>query len=224
MRPCRKGPQVRRSRANWAAAAAAISALLLLASCSKQADERPSAPPGAVNGGGGGGGYAFSGLAEMAAASDLVVKGTITDLGPGRVIAPGYDGEAPLRFAQLTLAVERVFTGSPPGDVVMIEDLGYADELALGYAEPPPPLHLKVGDIVVAFVAVDTSAESQVLYYFVSSQSQFVVSGASVIASDSQMPWVKALEALSPAAFEQAVEQAVEQPTPTPSADPVSGP
>jgi hypothetical protein len=83
------------------------------------------------------------GLADLAKASDAVIKGTVLEVGPGRTIDLG-EGNI-LEYERATLHVDRVIKGSVVGDVINAEE--YYDVLQWTWKKGDSGiycLHLKV--------------------------------------------------------------------------------
>lgn len=182
----------------WLAVSASLLTVLSAGvSCAgASTDGDSSAEPSEIRGGGEA--FRFESLKAMVGASELIAKGVVKDVGPGRVIVPGQDGEPPDQLILLTIGVDRVFSGSISSEVVLVEEF-------------PFPSAPQVGDTVVYFLSRNLVTTDQTVYYPISSTGRFVEKSDSVIASNDEMQWVKDLAILSPERFEQEIAQAVAQ-------------
>jgi hypothetical protein len=137
--------------------------------------------------------FGFGSLPQMVATSDLVVRGTVRKVEPGRVVG---EGDASIQFAQVTLAVDRVLFGQFDATRVVLEEYG----LERGHPS-------KVDDAGVYFLRRKTDAPD--FYRLVNSQARFLDNGnGGLIALDDEATWVKAIEAQSLSQLESDVEAA----------------
>jgi hypothetical protein len=107
--------------------------------------------------------FRFSSLPEMVATSDLVVFGTVAEVGAGRSVGPP---EEAIQYGKATLSIEEVFKGSVEGPSVTVETL------ALERYEPD---WRRRGTSVIVFLA-DGSPTADGAYYLTNhTQSVFIV-------------------------------------------------
>lgn len=137
--------------------------------------------------------FRFTGLPQMVATSDLVIRGTVQRIEPGRILG---DGDAAIQVAQVTLSVGRILFGETATSIVMLEEYG----LERGH----PSLR---GDVGVYFLHRKTDAPD--FYRLVNSQGRFLEDGTGgLVAIDDGAAWVRALEGRSLSQLERGVEDA----------------
>jgi hypothetical protein len=105
--------------------------------------------------------FSFESLPQMVATSDLVIEGTVQEVEPGRVVG---EGGAAIRFAHVTLSVDRVLFGRMEAASVALEEYG----LERGHPS-------RVGDHGVYFLHPKT--DSPAFYRLVNSQGRFLDGG-----------------------------------------------
>jgi hypothetical protein len=137
--------------------------------------------------------FTFESLPQMVATSDLVIKGSVQTVEPGRVVG---EEDAAIQFAQVTLSVDRVLFGSLDATSLLVEEYGLE-------ANHPS----QVGDHGVYFLHQKIDAPT--FYRLVNSQGRFLdVGTGGLLALDDEAPWVRAIEAMSLAQLERAVQAA----------------
>jgi hypothetical protein len=124
-------------------------------------------------------GFSFESLPQMVATSDLVIEGTIQEVEPGRVVG---DGDAAIRFTQVTVSVDRVLFRRMEAAKVELEEYG------LEFGHPS-----RVGDHGVYFLHQKTDAPA--FYRLVNSQGRFLDDGkGGLVAPNDEADWLKAIE------------------------------
>lgn len=135
-------------------------------------------------------------LKDLVAESDAVVEGTVIRVEPGRVVDLGEDNV--VEFEQVSLRIDRILIGSVASDVVLVEE--YYDSLQWPWRE---------GLSGLFFLHLKHEPLPRPLYRLTSTQGRFDLSIDGVTASNDAEAWVKELENLTPAEFEEEVAQTV---------------
>jgi hypothetical protein len=141
-------------------------------------------------------------LAELAAASDVVVRGEVVGTARGRLFGdPG--GEATIESRVLTLRIDAVLHGTDPGQVqVLVEEEGWDGDgapLIVDGADPSTP-----GDRGIWFLSRVGSGEER-RYVVVSAEGRYLVDGPRLRGARGDDPLVAQLEALGTAGLTTAV-------------------
>lgn len=182
-------------------AALAVVVSLLLAGCSDEDPRRARVDEV----------FVATGLGDLARNSDLIIARTAVAVEPGRVVG---SEDVQRQFTQVTIRVDEVFFGTPPGDKVLLEEWWATPEE--GSAKD---------DTGIYFLHLKREATDVPYYRLVSSQGRFLATGDDIVASNDEMTWVQELEgALTPEELEAKVKEVVAEATesPSPSASPSS--
>jgi hypothetical protein len=136
-----------------------------------------------------------SSLAELAAASDLVVRGQVTDTAHGRVFGdPG--STATIESRTLTLRIDRVLRGAAPDDDrVLVEEEGWDGDGAPVVVDGAAPS--RRGDAGIWFLAEVGEAEEH-RYVVVSAEGRYLVQGGHLVGAAGEDPLIAHLEDLGP--------------------------
>jgi hypothetical protein len=135
-----------------------------------------------------------SSLEDLAAAADLVVRAEVIGTQPGRVF--GEPGGAAVESRMVTLRVDRVIAGAPPGgDTLVVEEEGWLEDgtpLIVDGAAPSA-----VGDDGIWFLS-EVSAGDAPVYVVVSAQGRYLVDGERLRGASGDDALVAELSALAP--------------------------
>jgi hypothetical protein len=121
----------------------------------------------------------FTSLAELVAASDLVVVATVTDISDGRTVTAPDDPAAGIRTRLVRLSVARTLVGQAPRPLVVEEPAALIDgtPVVVDGLEP-----LRIGEQAVWFLVAGDDV-SLPYYAVVNSQGRVVDDIEDVIAS-----------------------------------------
>lgn len=153
--------------------------------------------------------YYFESTSDMAATSDLVVVGTVSQVAQGRQLGdPADNEEDPMYVRDATVSVEEVLKGSPTESVV-VEQQGIFPSTGVTVALEDSPW-LQVGDRGVFFL-YDSSDPGQPPdhYYLINSVGLILLDGSQVI-SFSETPLAASYLDMAPAELLESVAAEVD--------------
>ncbi len=147
---------------------------------------------------------AYATLAELVAASDLVVRATVTSVEPGRVFGdPGEDGAIESRL--VGVQVTEVWHGAEPPAEFLVEEEGWLLDGSPLVVDGLGPS--EVGTDVVWFLVDPTNTEPAP-FVTVNAQGRYTVGGDTLVGAAGDDPLVARVEALTPAQLEAQVRAA----------------
>jgi hypothetical protein len=142
-------------------------------------------------------------LAELATASDLVVRAQVVATDRGRVFGdPGSD--AAIESRVVTLTIRRVLRGigTSPDATLLVEEEGWTADGAPLVVDGAPPS--EVGDDAIWFLT-EVGAEEEQRYVVVSAEGRYVVDASGLRGAVGDDPLVAELAALGPDGLEAAI-------------------
>jgi hypothetical protein len=142
-------------------------------------------------------------LAELVAASDLVVRAEVVSTDRGRVFGDP-ESDAAIESRVVTLSVTRVLhgTGTTPGRRVLVEEEGWTADGAPLVVDGLSPS--SEGDDGIWFLT-RVGAEEEARYVVVSAEGRYLVAGGRLTGAEGDDPLVASTSAMAPDALEAAV-------------------
>jgi hypothetical protein len=143
-----------------------------------------------------------SSLAELAAASDLIVRGVVTATAPGRVFGDPASA-ATIESRTVTLRIDAVLRGPGPLDPqVLVEEEGWDDEGAPLVVDGAAPS--RTGDDGIWFL-VEVGAAEEHRYVVVSAEGRYLVEGGRLVGATGEDPLIARLAGLGPEGLTAAI-------------------